>query len=73
MADMTCLVKNTYSSSYDAREALKKIKERIRKGTMLDPCAANRAFYCEGHKGWHLTKQEINRPACSTDILPGTY
>jgi hypothetical protein len=73
MADMTCLVKNTYESSYLAREALKKIKERQRKGTMLDPCAANRAFYCEGHKGWHLTKQEINRPACSTDIMPGTY
>ena len=73
MADITCLVKNTYPRQYDAREALKTIKERQRKGTMLDPCAANRAFYCEGHKGWHLTKQPIGRTPVSTDILPGTY
>jgi hypothetical protein len=61
--------KRTYSREAAIR-ALARIKERKETGTFTDPCSANRAYYCEHHKAWHLTKKPLTRRPRADDVLP---
>lgn len=65
--------KRRYATQDIAANALRTLAERRENGTIEDYCWADRAYFCEVHNGWHLTKTPLNREPVDSDVLPGEY
>lgn len=65
--------KRKYRTQELAAKALRVLEQRRQEGTIEDWCFANRAYYCDEHDAWHLTKKQLKRRPVPTDVLPGGY